>query len=84
MMITHLLTFLPLQYYYPGIYDSEGFTSEFVIKEAVFTTMTEWCTCASLLSTSLLSATKKEKKLQQTKDDDDQEEQAEKFDGEVK
>lgn len=76
-----MLTFTSIQYYYPGIYDSEGFTSEFVVKEAVLTTMTEWCTCTLLLSTSLLSATKKQPR--QTKnDEDDQEEQAVKLDAE--
>ena len=51
------------------------------MKEAVLTTMTEWCTCTLLLSTSLLRATKKGT----TKDNQgDQEEQSIKFEAEEK
>ncbi|PWN33136.1 uncharacterized protein FA14DRAFT_190323 [Meira miltonrushii] len=73
-----------LNYYYPGIYNSDGFTSDFVVKEAVLTTMTEWCTCTLLLSTSLLRATKKESQHTSTDEDDHEEEGAVKSDAEEK
>lgn len=42
------------QYYYPGVYQADGFTTEFAVKELCCATLCEWATCTLLLSTSML------------------------------